>query len=99
VRGSMGTPVTRCTPRIEPYDMGSTLECRCGRCLVSNLNVDAEIIRPIVPQARCTRLYSVGSPNHRWQRLIGDLKLLSRILGLTDGLGHDESDRLADKRA
>jgi len=95
----MGTPVTRCTPRIEPYDVGSTLECRCGRCLVSNLNVDAEIIRPIVPQARCTRLYRVGSPNHRWQRLIGDLKLLSRILGLTDGLGHDESDRLADKRA
>jgi len=41
--------------------------------------------------------YRVGSPNHRWQRLIADLKLLSRILRLIDGLGHDESDRLADK--
>jgi hypothetical protein len=40
---------------------------------------------------------SFAARSHRWQRLIADLKLLSHILGLIDGLGHDESDRLADK--
>ncbi len=70
---------------------------RCGRGLVSNLDIDAEIIRRIIPQARGARLHRVGSPNYRGQRLIGDLEQLGCILGLIDGLGHDHSDGLADK--
>ena len=72
-------------------------ESLCGRRLVSNLDIDAEIIRRIIPQARGTRLHRVGSPNYRRQRLIGDLEQLGRVLGLIDGLGHDHGDGLADK--
>ena len=77
--------------------MGGAPESLCGRRLVPNLDVDAEIIRRIIPQARGTRLHRVGSPNYRRQRLIGDLEQLGCVLGLIDGLGHDHSDRLADK--
>ena len=68
-----------------------------GRRLVPNLDIDAEIIRRIIPQARGVRLHRVGSPNYRGQRLIGDLEQLGCVLGLIDGLGDDHSDRLADK--
>jgi hypothetical protein len=84
-------------PSVEANNVSGALESRCGRRLVSNLDVDAEIIRRIVPQARGARLHCVGSSNHRRQRFIGDLKQLCRILGLIDGLGHDHSDGLADK--
>ena len=68
-----------------------------GRHLVPNLDIDAEIIRRIIPEARGTRLHRVGSPNYRRQRLIGDLEQLGCVLGLIDGLGHDHGDGLADK--
>jgi hypothetical protein len=84
-------------PRVEPNDMGGAPESLCSRRLVSNLDVDAEIIRRIIPQVRGTRLQRVGSPHYRRQRLIGDLEQLGRVLGLVDGLGDDHSDRLADK--
>ena len=84
-------------PSVEPNDVGGAPESRCGRRLVSNLDVDAEIIRRIIPQARGARLHRVGSPNYRRQRLIGDLEQLGRVLGLIDGLGHDHRDGLADK--
>jgi hypothetical protein len=36
-------------PSVEPNDVGCPPESRCGRRLVSNLDVDAEIIRRIIP--------------------------------------------------
>ena len=50
--------------------MGSTRECRCGRCLISNFDVNAEVIRRIFPQARGARLYRVRGPDYGRQRLI-----------------------------
>jgi hypothetical protein len=84
-------------PGFEPHDMGGPPESPCGRCLIPNLYVDAEIIRRILPQARGTRLHRVGGPNHRGQRVISDLDQLGRIFGLIDSLGYDHGDRLADK--
>jgi hypothetical protein len=84
-------------PSVEPNDVGGAPESLCRRRLVPNLDVNAEIIRRIVPQARGARLYSLRSPNYRRQRLIGDLEQLGGILGLIDGLGDDHCDRLADK--
>jgi hypothetical protein len=84
-------------PSVEANDMDGAPESLRSRRLVSNLDVDAEIIRRIIPQARGTRLYRVGNPHYRRQRLIGDLDQLGCVLGLIDGLGDDHSDRLADK--
>jgi len=84
-------------PSVEANDVSGALESRCGRGLVSNLNVDAEIIRRMIPEARDARLYRVGSPNYRRQRLISDLDQLGRVPGLIDGLGHDHGDGFADK--
>jgi hypothetical protein len=77
--------------------MGGAPESLCGRRLVSNLDIDAEIIRRIIPQARGIRLQGVGSPHYRRQRLIGDLDQLGCVLGLIDGLGDDHGDGLANK--
>jgi hypothetical protein len=70
-------------------------EARRGANLTRYLN--AEVIRRIFPQARRARLNCIGSPDHRRQRRISDLKLLGRILCLIDGLGREDGDRLADK--
>ena len=67
------------------------------RRLVPNLDIGAEIIGRIIPDARGTRLHRVRSPNYRRQRLIDDLEQLGRVLGLIDGLGHYHRDGLADK--
>jgi len=47
---------------------GGVLESRCSRRFVSDLDVNAEIIRRIVPQARGARLYSVKSNAFRTER-------------------------------
>jgi hypothetical protein len=77
--------------------LGSAPESLNGRRLISNLDIDAEIIGRVIPEARGTRLHRISRPNYCWQRLIGDIEQLGRVLGLIDGLGHDHGDRLADK--
>ena len=54
--------------------MGGSPESLYGPRLVSNLDVDAEIICRIIPQARGARLHRVGRLNHRRQWLISDLE-------------------------
>jgi len=61
-------------PSVEPNDVGGSPESLYGPRLVSHLDVDAEIICRIIPQARGARLHRVGRLNHRRQWLISDLE-------------------------
>ena len=71
-------------------------ECRLGRLLVAERNVEQHIAGMIGPDLRRALLHRVGDADHRGQRRPLDLDRLDRIAGLIDGFGDHECDGIAD---
>ena len=77
--------------------MRGTSEGRCGRRRVADLDVDADIVRRLVPQGRRAGRDRIGGAHHCRQRLVGNVDQFGGILRRGDRLGDDECHRLADK--
>jgi hypothetical protein len=77
--------------------MRGTSECIGGGFLVADLDVDADIVRRLVPQGRGAGGDRIGGAHHHRQRLVGNIDQFGGILRRSDRLGDDECHRLADK--
>jgi len=68
-----------------------------GGGLVTELDVDAEIPRGILPQERGIGGQRIDGARHYRDRLIADVDPLGGVFGRRDGVGHDHRNGLADK--
>jgi len=84
-------------PGLQPHDMRGTSEGLRRRRRITDLDVDADIVRHLIPQDRRAGRNRVGGADHHRQWLVGNVDQLGGILRRGDRLGGDERDRLADK--
>ena len=73
-----------------------TGECGVSRILVTDRNVEQKIARVIGPDLRRFLLHGIGDTHHRGERPPLHLDRLERIARVLDGVGHHESNGVAD---
>ena len=85
--------------RIDDRDFGDRMrfgECRLGRLLVADRNVEQHVAGMIGPNLRRALLHGIGEADHRRQRRPFDVDRLDRVAGVVDRVGDDEGDGVAD---